>query len=474
MLTALLLTTVATVGQSNIQPNVRPNILILLADDLRADAVGALGDLPARTPNIDRLVEQGTAWTRAYVAGSNQGAVCSPSRAMLLTGRHWRDLPPRFVVPWKKAKPDDPKVAPLMPVLLAEAGWRTFFTGKWHQPRETFNDCFMEGERVFFGGMGPHYDLGMFDRNDGNSYEGRGTPEPRWTSDAFADAAIASIERGATDERPWLTWVSFTAPHDPRTPPRDLADAWSPEDMPLPPTAYVEHPFDNGELKVRDEKLIGWPRTAAALRREMADYAAIIEGMDRSIGRVLEALQRTGQADNTLVIFLADHGLGMGSHGLVGKQNLYEHSAKAPFVMRGPGIPAGGRVDDLVHLHDLTPTVLQACGVDLPAGLGPALDSGGGAGREALVLRYRDLQRALVTQRWKLIAYPKVGLLQCFDLAADQHEQHNLVGTDSEAPVDALLAQLVQRLKDSDDPAATETALARVPAPEGTSVADGP
>ncbi len=88
-------------------------------------------------------------------------------------------------------------------------------------------------------------------------------------------------------------------------------------------------------------------------------------------------------------------------------------------------------------------------------------------------MRYRGLQRALVTPRWKLIAYPKVGLLQCFDLAADQHEQHNLVGTDSDAPVDTLLAELVQRLEDSDDPAAAETALARVPAPAGTSVAVG-
>jgi arylsulfatase A-like enzyme len=449
-----------------------PNVLILLADDLRPDAVAALGNLGARTPALDRLVHEGTAFTRAYVAGSNQGAVCSPSRAMLLTGRHWRELPPRFVVPWKKASPDDPPLAPVMPALLGDARWRTFFTGKWHQPRETFNTSFMEGKRVFFGGMGPHYNLPMFDRRDDGVYEGRGTPEPRYTSDVFADAAIDSIVRGAESDQPWLTWVSFTAPHDPRTPPKDLARAWDASDVKLPPVAYVEHPFDNGELKVRDEKLLGWPRTAQGLRGEMADYLATIEGLDRAVGRILDAVDETGQRDDTLVIFLGDHGLGMGSHGLMGKQNLYEHSARTPLVMRGPGIPAGGRVDDLVYLHDIVPTVLDACGQPPLAGLGPALSVHGGAHRDALVLGYRNCQRALVTPRWKLIAYPKAGVLQCFDLHADPQEADNLVG-DASAPVARLQSDLVKRLRAVNDPTAEAiAALEPVPAPRGTPVAD--
>ncbi len=445
----------------------QPNVLILLADDLRNDSVGALGDLPARTPNIDRLINEGTTWTRAYVAGSNQGAVCSPSRAMLLTGHHWRGLPPRFVVPWRTATPDDPPLPAMLPRTMADAGWRTFFTGKWHQPREHFNACFDEGERVFFGGMGPHYGLGMFDRRDDGVYEGRGEPEPRWTSDAFADAAIASIERGATDDRPWLTWVSFTAPHDPRTPPEDLVDAWSPDDMPLVPTAWVEHPFDNGELRVRDENLTPLPRTAADLRKELADYAGIIEGMDRSIGRILTALDDSGQADDTIVVFLADHGLGMGSHGLLGKQNLYEHSAKAPIVMRGPGVAPGVRTSALVYLHDLMPGVLERCAIETPQNEAVPLDPEG-QGRDAIVLGYRHQQRALVTDRWKLIVYPEAGVLQCFDLHADPDEAVNLAGVDSEAPVGVLLRDLVARLEATGDPVAGKIALALAPAPAGT------
>ena len=449
-----------------------PNVLILLADDLRPDAVAALGDLKARTPNLDRLVADGTAWTRAYVAGSNQGAVCSPSRAMLLTGRHFRDLPPRFVVPWRKAQPSDPPLAPLWPALLGKAQWRTFFTGKWHQPREHFNGCFQEGRRVFFGGMGPHYDLPMFDRRDDGVYEGRGQAEPGYTSDVFADAAIESIRRGKDSEQPWLTWVSFTAPHDPRTPPTDLAQAWRAADMKLPPVAYIEHPFDNGELKVRDEKLVGWPRTAPALRQEMADYLATIEGLDRAVGRILDAVDETGQRHDTLVVFLGDHGLGMGSHGLLGKQNLYEHSARTPLVLRGPGVPRGGRVDDLVHLHDIVPTVLEACGQPTVDGLGPALSFQSGGGRDALVLGYRNVQRAFVTPRWKIIAYPNAGVLQCFDLQADPHEANDMVH-DATAPVEDLQARLVKRLRAENDPTADAIALlGRSSGPKGVPVAD--
>lgn len=427
----------------------RPNVLLLIADDLRPDAIGANGNPDVKTPNIDLLMQRGRSYDRAYCMGSNSGAVCAPSRAMLLTGRSRFEIPQDVLVPWGPTT--GTPAPPMLPEIFRAQGWRTFATGKWHQRRPHFSRCFDDGDAIFFGGMGPHEGLKVHAFDPDGLYPGGASKSMDiFSSTGFANATIEflSDQENATD--PFFAWVAFTAPHDPRTPPEAIRSTYEDASLSLPPNILPEHPFDNGELSIRDEKLEAWPRTPEALRRHLGDYYGMIEQMDAQIGRILESLEASGQADNTIVVFLADHGLGMGSHGLMGKQNLYEHSAGAPLVVAGPGIEPGERRDQLVYLHDTVPWLLDKAGLQHPKGLhARSLESGD---RESLVLHYRDGQRALVEDRWKLIVYPKVGLVQLFDLDIDPHELNNLAGAAEQTQrLDRMLKNLEAGMREVGD-----------------------
>jgi arylsulfatase A-like enzyme len=153
--------------------------------------------------------------------------------------------------------------------------------------------------------------------------------------------------------------------------------------------------------------------------------------MDEAIGRILTALEETGQGQNTLVIFAADHGLAMGSHGLLGKQSLYQHSMGLPLILRGPNIPADQSSNALVYLLDVFPTILEAANLpladDLQAhSLWPLVDDSQQSLRETLFTSLGRHQRAIRDDRWKLIRYPEIDHLQLFDLQADPDERENL------------------------------------------------
>jgi arylsulfatase A-like enzyme len=192
-----------------------------------------------------------------------------------------------------------------------------------------------------------------------------------------------------------------------------------------------QHPIDNGEMVVRDEKLLPWPRTVEAVRKEIGDYYACISHLDEQIGRILEVLRSTGLDKNTLVVFAGDNGLALGSHGLMGKQNLYEHSVGVPLIISGPGVPANRRADAFCYLLDVYPTLAELAG--LPAlpdldgrSLNPVFRSRSTAVRPVIFTAYRDIQRAVRGERWKLIRYPRVDQTQLFDLQADPGETKNL------------------------------------------------
>ena len=136
-------------------------------------------------------------------------------------------------------------------------------------------------------------------------------------------------------------YLAFATPHDPRVAAERYLKMYDRAKMPLPKNYLPLHPFDNGELKVRDETLAHWPRSEDEIRKHLHDYYAVITGLDEQIGRLIGHLKQAGQLDNTIIIFSSDHGLALGSHGLMGKQNLYEHSMKPPLIFAGPGIPAG-------------------------------------------------------------------------------------------------------------------------------------
>ncbi len=413
-----------------------PNILFLLADDLQADAIGAYGNGYIRTPNLDRLVEDGYSFRRAYNMGAHHGAVCAPSRAMTMSGRSLFHVY------------DNLDSVRTFPEILREANYRTFGTGKWHQSRSSFTRSFGEGRAVFFGGMANHFSIRLQDLQADGTFS-----EPvmqGFSTTLFADAAVDFLENyGASDrEAPFLAYVSFTVPHDPRTPPANHAADYAGADMPLPPNYMPVHPFDNGRMKVRDEVLAAWPRRTDVIRDQLAEYYGLITHMDEEIGRILGALHAQGLTDNTVVVFASDHGLAVGRHGLLGKQNLYEHSAKTPLVVQGPGIPQG-ETDALVYLHDLFATVLGLAGVEAPANvdaqdLSVLWKSDQTAFRERLFLAYEDLHRAVVEDRWKLIRYPKIHYTQLFDLEADPYELRNLADDPAYAEEQERLMTLLQ------------------------------
>lgn len=386
----------------------RPNVLVLIADDHRADALSAFGHPSVRTPALDRLAASGTALRNAFTTVP----ICTPARAELLSGADAFRCGVRFF--GEAIRPE----FVWMPQAFANAGYLTFFVGKWHNDGRPEERGFALARRVFPRGMGPHW---MRFSEDGGTVEG-------FSSELFAEAAIEFLHRPS--DRPWFAYVAFTAPHDPRTPPAGYR--YDPGNVPLPANYMPEHPFDNGEMVVRDERLERWPRTQGAIRRHLADYYGMITHLDAQIGRILQALEETHQAERTIVLYLSDHGLAVGSHGLMGKQNMYDHSVRVPAILRGPGVPAGEERAGLCFGFDLYPTLCELAGIPVPEtvqgrSLLPLLDGAQRPVREAVFGAYREVQRMIRTDRWKYIEYPEVGRAQLFDLQNDPHELRDLL-----------------------------------------------
>ena len=396
-----------------------PNILLLFADDQRPDAIGAYGNPYIRTPNIDRLVGDGYSFRRAYCLGARGGAVCVPSRAMLNTGRSF------FRIPM------DMQGETTLGQLLGRNGFATFATGKWHNGRQSWLKSFQRGRNIMFGGMSNHLKVPIVDLGpDGQLTQER--EGSRFSSTLFADAAIDFL-RNYRDERPFFAYVAFTAPHDPRNPPPKYRRMYYRNPPPLPPNFAPQHPFDNGHMAGRDESLGPWPRTKQVVQDQLSEYYGLITHLDRQIGRIMRELAEGPHADNTIIVYAADHGLAVGSHGLLGKQNVYEHSMGAPLVFAGPGVPRSGESQEFCYLLDIFPTLCAMVGIEAPAGLdGSDLSAvwrnESGTGRDSIFTSFRDLMKAVRDERWKLIRYPKIDHTQLFDLETDPHETRNLAG----------------------------------------------
>jgi arylsulfatase A-like enzyme len=246
-------------------------------------------------------------------------------------------------------------------------------------------------------------------------------------------------------------YLAFGNPHDPRVAAPKYLELYDPDRIPLPENYLPVHPFDNGELVVRDEQLLPWPRTEADVLRTLRAYYATVTALDFHIGRLLRALRDTGQLDKTVVILSADQGVAVGSHGLLGKQNLYDHSMKVPLVFAGPGIPHG-RSDALVYLFDVLPTVCDLVGAGVPEGIDgrsfrPVLDGRATAARPELMLAYLGKQRAVRDARWKLIRYPAADVTQLFDLQSDPDETRNRADDPSQRDRVADLLRRLARLQ---------------------------
>ena len=400
--------------------NSRPNIVFLIADDHRHSAINALGDAQVDTPNLDSLVHEGTSLGNMYIMGSTVGAVCMPSRGMMLTGRTL----------WRIDEPDLGDWS-LWPQMLRESGYHTYGIGKWHNERESFSRCFADGAETFFGGMSDHYAVPVHDYDPSGKFpEENARVGQGFSTDIFAQAAVEFLHQYSGQE-PFCLYVAFTAPHDPRTPPREFA--YNPKDIELPENFLSQHPFDNGEMDVRDELLANYPRTDESIKQHLADYYGMISHLDSAIGKILNTLDETGVSGNTLVVYTADHGLAVGQHGLLGKQNLYEHSIKVPFLMRGPQVPTNVQSDAFCYLYDLAPTLCDMLGMPIPSSFeGKSFWStviNGDSHRNTVFSAYKNKHRSIRDNRYKLIQY-YLGdeiIKQMFDLVSDPLERDNLI-----------------------------------------------
>jgi arylsulfatase A-like enzyme len=408
------------------QPATPPNIVLILTDDQRSDTIGAVGNTEIHTPNLDALVQRGFRFNNAYCMGSMIGAVCLPSRTMLLTGRSLWRLPD---VPRTQKTP--PPGVPLLPALLNDKGYVTFHCGK------AGNSC--------------TYGNAAFKINI--STQGR----TALSATEHADEAIKFLKT-QKGKKPFFLYLAPPVPHDPRLAPERFSKLYDPATLTLSKNFMPDHPFDNGELHVRDEELAPHPRTPAVMRQHLADYYATISDLDAQVGRVLQTLNERNFPRETIIIYSSDHGLAVGGrHGLMGKQNLYEH-VKPPLIFAGAGIPHG-QSDALVYLFDLFPTICELAGVSVPKcvegkTLVPVITGRQAKVRDWLFCAYKDCQRMIRDERWKLIKYNAGGVrnVQLFNLQSDPDELHNLAADSAQSSqlgrLDALMTKARQEFGD--------------------------
>lgn len=434
-------------------PNTRPNIILFFADDQRFDTINALGNDEIITPNLDRLVERGTSYTNASIMGGTSGAICMPSRAMLMTSRTLFHL--------DRQGQDIPDDHVMMGEALQQAGYTTFGTGKWHNGRRAYARNFSHGDRIFFGGMSDHYKvpLNPFDPEGIYPEDRIYHEEKRHSSDLFSGAACEFLDTYDADD-PFFLYLSFTAPHDPRDTHEKYHAMYAPSSVSVPENFMPEHPFDQGDFDIRDEKLAPWPRTPEIVQEHLAAYYAMITHLDAQVGEVLGALERSGQAENTIIVFAGDNGLAVGQHGLLGKQNMYDHSVRVPLILAGPGIPEGERREAFTYLIDIYPTLFDLAGVTIPdsvegESLVPTFDDPDERLRDTFLYAYKDFQRAASDGRRKLIEYNVDGkrTTQLFDLEQDPIEVNNLADDESYAEdVSRLRRELGRWHSELDDP----------------------
>lgn len=421
--------TVVAAGALLTAQTARPNVIILFSDDQRADTIHAWNPKTAPdTPAMDSLVHRGFSFKTNYCMGGNSGAVCIPSRATLLMGRSV----------WKA--PQDYS-AQTMPETFRSAGYQTFMSGKWHSrdgSKAPFERGFETGKHLFFGGMSDHQDFPT-QSYDGQTWTNtREATKGRFSSSLIADAVTEFIDN-RDQSRPFFVYASFTMPHDPRQAPEEDINRYDGPNLPeLPPNFMTTPPYTMGVEGIRDEKLVPMPRDPMTVRKEIRDYYGTITYLDRQIGRILTHLEEKQLKDNTIIVFVSDHGLAIGSHGLLGKQNVYEHSLRSPMIMAGPGVPHG-ETYSYSHVHDVFPTLLSLTRVHANLNLdskdlSPLFRAPEYSVYNRVLLVYQTSarqdeptrMRAVRQGRYKLL-YSAVGNnVELFDLQSDPHETNNL------------------------------------------------
>jgi len=417
----------------------RPNILYIIVDDQSPfDFTFYDPSSTLHAPVIERLAAEGMVFDAAYHMGSFSGAVCTPSRHMVMSGRSVWHLPIGPGAPKRKKGAPSPGTQhcppglerfTLAPVFNA-AGYDTMRTCKQGNAYEAADALFTV-------------------RRDATKREGNPEGGSAWHGDQVL-AYLEERER-TKDTDPFCIYFGFSHPHDTRDGTPELLASYGatnhadkaalppadPRQPPLPANWLPRHPFDHGHMDVRDEVNVSgvWSnRDERTIRNERGREYACSENIDRQIGRVLDKLETMGELENTWIFYTSDHGIAIGRHGLQGKQNLYEHTWRVPLIVKGPGVKPGSRAPGNVYLGDSLATLCDICGIEPPAtnegtSLLPVLAGKVPVIRDVLYGVYCGGQkpgmRSVRHGDWKLIKYesPSGGLhTQLFNLADNPHE----------------------------------------------------
>lgn len=412
----------------------KPNILFIFSDDQCFETIGVNGQTIVETPNLDKLTKSGTTFTHAYNMGSWSGAICVASRSMLITGTSlWQAQ--------NAVKKVKNKEQMSWPEMMSQGGYTTYMSGKWHVP-VSVSTLFDVTKNVRAGMpktvkkaynrpvIGEDTDNAWYswDKANGGFWEGG----KHWSA-VLADDGVEFIEKVKNDDKPFFMYLAFNAPHDPRQAPKAYIDKYPLDKIALPENYQDLYP-DMGENtvpKIRDENLAPYPRTEYAIKVHRQEYYASITYMDEQIGRILDALEKSGKADNTYIIFTSDHGLAVGHHGLVGKQNMYEHSLRVPFIINGPKVKAGSKINTPIYLQDAMATSLELAKQNIPDYVAfksvlPLMKDDKKRNYDAIYGAYQGKQRAIIKGNWKLIVYPMIKKKKLFNLLDDEFEMNDL------------------------------------------------
>ena len=456
---------VTILGRSAFAAETAPNIVFIFADDQCFSTIAALGNKEIETPNLDQLAKRGTVFTHAYNMGSWSGAVCVASRMMLNSGRFIWQAQPRY-----KDAEKERQAGRWWGEYMKAAGYRTYMTGKWH--------CRASAEKSFHvvrdvrGGMPSQtpegYNRPIVDPETGEVTDPWSPSDPKfggfWKGGTHWSEVVANhskdfMEEASGIDQPFFMYLAFNAPHDPRQSPAEYVAKYPVDQVEVPANFQPEYPFAEAMAagrKLRDERLAPFPRTSLAIQTNRQEYYAIITHMDEMIGRILNALKATGKEDNTWIFFSADHGLACGQHGLMGKQNLYDHSVRVPLIVVGPGVSSGKRIHQPVYLQDIMPSTLELAGVDQPdhvqfSSLLPIL-SGNESPYKSIYGAYLDRQRSIRTDQYKLIVYPTAPAVRLYDIKTDPLEMNDLAtDPDHQARLRRLFESLKELQREMDD-----------------------
>ena len=445
------------------ESHAQPNIVFIITDDQSYSAVGALGNDLIQTPNIDRLAARGTTFTHAYNMGGWNGAICTASRAMIISGRSlWRAN--EFRKKW--IDKDEEALSQTWGRMMKEAGYQTYMTGKWHvnAPAAEVFDLALNVRPGMPGDAWEHHEMMDKIRNDVKDDESnlaevmplgyfrpKNEMDQSWIpydtvhggfwegglhwSEVIKNDAFQFIETAKKSSDPFFMYLAFNAPHDPRQAPKEFLDIYPIESIPLPESYLPEYPYRNemgNDPTLRDEVLAPIPRSPYAVRKHIQEYYAIITHLDEQIGAITKKLEREGVMDNTIIFFTSDHGLSVGKHGLLGKQSMFDHSMRVPLIIAGKDIPKGGVIHNDVYLQDVMATSLELAGITRPDFLDfhSFLDLAKGMTDkhhyDGIYGAYMNLQRMIRKDGYKLILYPDIQKKLLFDLDSDPEETTNL------------------------------------------------